>query len=202
MIEFRPTEIPTTRPKVLLYDQWVKFSDKFPGGLNHVKGKYMRVAKQVQVTYPVTRIIKENCYVDIDLSNEDGAERLFPESTENLYEILIGLRPGHWWVMPYFPTDQPVYRLDYPTMTPLVSDAKLRYLGNIRPEDSPADDPVLRLYAMYKLKPVILRMVVDAGIDYAKCSLLFNINRCHMEEGTPPEGSRVKFIEYIDELKF
>ena len=202
MIELRPVEVPTTRPKILLYDQWVRFSDKFPSGLSHVKGKYMKVAKQVQVTYPLTRIIKENCYIDIDLSNEDGAERLFPDNDGNLYEILIGLRPGHWWVIPYFPADQPVYRLDYPTMSPLVSDAKLRYLGNIRPEDSPADDPLLRLYVVYKLKPVVLRMVVDAGVDYEKCSMMFDINRCHMEEGTPPEGSRVKFIEYIDELKF
>ena len=202
MIELRPTEVPTTRPKILLPNHWVKFSDKFPDHLKHVKGKTMRVVKQAQITHALSWIIKENHYKDINLSNADAGEKLYPDAGDNIYEMLIGFKPGNYYVIPYFPAEQPIYRLDYPTMLPLVSDAALKYLGNVKPSDSPVEDPKFKLYLMYELKPIILRLVADDGVDYEKCSFEFTINRCQMEEGTPPDKVPVKVIYYLDELKW
>lgn len=205
MIELRPLDVfvgVSPKVKILLPDWWIKFSNTFPDSLNHVKNKTMRIAKQVQVRYELTWAIKEACYKDVNLSNEDTGEKLYPDNTDNLYEILIGLRPGHYYIIPYFPADQPIYRLDYPTMAPLVSDAALKYLGIIRPEDSPIGNPTFKLYLVYKLKPVLLRLVVDDGVDYEKITLELLINRCLMEEKPLPPNVVPKPIEYLDALKW
>lgn len=209
MIELRPPGVTLetkAQPRILLPDHWVKFSDKFPDALKHVKGKTMRVTKQVQVTFPRSWIIKENCYVDVNLSNEDTGEKLYPEAVDNLYEMLIGLKPGNWYLIPYFPAEQPVYRLDQSDMRPLLSDGKLRYLGNVRPEDSPPENKSFRIYLVYQLTPVILRLVCDGGVDYEKCTLDLLINRCQLLERSDtnpmPDYVTPKRIEYLDELKW
>lgn len=202
MIELRPVEVPTARPKILLVDHWVKFSANFPDYLKHVKNKTFRIARQVQVAYELSYILKEACYKDINLSNEDTGVKLYPDADDNLYEMLIGFKPGNYYIIPYFPADQPIYRLDYATMTPLVSDAALKYLGTIKPADSPAEDPKFKLYLVHELKPVILRLVADDGVDYEKITMEILINRCNMSEETPEEKVPVKKVEYLDALKW
>jgi hypothetical protein len=201
MLEFRPTEVPSTRPRILLTHHWVEFSQRFPDGLDFVKGKKFSIEAQQQVSYPLSFTLKEGCYYDINFSNEDAGEKLYPDNTNNLYEVLIGLKEGNYYLIPYFPADYPVYRLDYPTMAPLVSDSERKHLGNIKPADSPADNPQLRFYFVYKLTPVILRVCVDEGVDYEKCTLELLINRCLMKQGTPPTSVTPKFIEYLDQIK-
>lgn len=204
MIELRPpgvTQEIRAQSRILLPNHWVKF-EGFPDYLSHVKDKTMRVVKQVQVHYELSYILKEACYKDINLSNEDTGVKLFPDIGENLYEVLIGLNPWNGYIIPYFPAEQPIARLDYPTMTPLVSDAALKYLGTIRPEDSPLDNPTFKLYLVYNLKPVILRIVADDSVDYTKATLDILVNRCQMAEGKPPENVTPKSIFYLDVLKW
>lgn len=201
MIELRPVEVPTTRPKVLLPGHWVKFSNNFPSSLN-VGGKTFSIAKQQQVGYPRSLKVKEACYVDLNLSNDDGQEYLYPDIADHLYETLIGFKPGNFMCHVYFPADYPLYRLDYPEMSPLISSATLKYLGAIKPEDSPVDNPIFKLYTVYNLKPIILRMIADDGVDYEKITIEFTINRCLLQAGTPPPGSTVKLIQYLDEIKW
>lgn len=205
MIELRPVDSwvgVTPRPRVLLPSHWVRFSDGFPSPLDHVKGKTMKVVKNVQVRYPLSWTLKESRYYDVNFSNDDGAERLYPESTDGLYEVLVGLKPGHYYTIPYFPADQPLYRLEYATMVPTLTDAKLRYLGAVYPEDTPPGNPTFRMYFVYKLKPVYLRLIVDDGVAHEKATLEILVNRCRLEEGTPPENVVPKFIPYLDELKW
>lgn len=204
MIELRPADFADLawKPRILLPNHWIRFSDKFPDYLNHVKGKTFKIAKQVQVTYELSWILKEACYKDINLSNEDTGVKLFPDSADNLYEVLIGFKPGNYNIIPYFPADQPMYRLDHTSMLPLVSDAALKYLGTIKPTDSPVENPRFKLYLVYELKPVILRIVADDSVDYEKITWEIMINRCLMEQGTPPENVTPKPIEYLDNLKW
>jgi hypothetical protein len=205
MIELRPAGVTTeikSQPRILLPGYWVKFSDKFPDYLSHVKGKAFQIDRQVQVTYELSWIIREACYKDINLSNEDTGQKLFPDVADNLYEMLIGFKPGNYYIIPYFPADQPIYRLDYPTQTPLVSDSALKYLGTIKPADSPVENPTFKLYLVYELKPVILRIVADDACDYTKITWEILINRCHMVEGKVPENVTPKPIEYLDNLKW
>jgi hypothetical protein len=205
MLELRPVETfagVTPRPKVLLPDFWIKVSDSFPDALDHVRGKTMKVLKTNQIVWPVSKIIKEGCYVDLNLSNDNGQELLYPNDPSNMYEVLIALYPGNYYLLPYFPAGQPIWRLDEPTMTPTMNSATLKYLGAIRPSDSPVENPVFKLYLFYKLKPVILRVVADDGVGYEKCRMEFQINRCKIAQDTPPANVTPKFIPYLDELKW
>lgn len=205
MLELRPTETyagVTPRPKVLLQNHWVRISDKFPDGLCHVRGKTMRVDQTVQVTWPVSKIIKEGCYIDLNLSNDSDQELLYPNDSQNMYEVLIGLQPGNYYMIPYFPSSQPIWRLDEPTMVPTMTHSLLKYLGRVRPEESPAANPVFKLYLFYKLKPIILRVIADDGVDYVKCRLEFLVNRCKITEESPPGNVTPKYIPYLDEQKW
>jgi len=206
MIEVRPTEVfagVQPRPKILLVDRWIRFSNGFPSSLNHVRGKTARIAKQQQVPYELSYLLKEGCYKDINLSNEDTGEKLYPNVTTNLYEVLIGFKPGNYLTHLYFPAEYPLYRLDHPDMSPLVSSLTMKYLGAIKPSDSPAENPIFKMYLVYNLSPIILRLVVDEGVDYEKMSLKFTINRCLMDFDAPmPPHIQPKPILYLDEIKW
>jgi hypothetical protein len=205
MIELRPVEtVERIRPlpKIVLTDWWVKFSPNFPSDLSHVGGKTFRVVKEQQVKYQLSYVIKEACYKDINLSNEDAGQKLYPEAADVMYEMLIGFKPGNYLTHVYFPSDYPIYRLDYSDMSPLISSASLKYLGAIFPSDSPVDNPIFKLYLVYRLKPVILRVYADDGVAYEKITLDFTINRCKLALETPPANVVPKPIQYLDEIKW
>jgi hypothetical protein len=203
VIELRPTDVfagVQPKPKILLPDHWVKFSNQFPDSLNHVKGRVARISKQQQVPYKLSYTLKGGCYYDLDLSNETG-EKLYPYETNHLYELLIGFKPGNYMVQVYFPSGYPVYRLDYTTMTVDLNDSELKYLGAIDPEDSPDTNPILKFYLVYKLTPIIFRLIVLEGTDYEKMTLNFLVNRCLMDFSTPmPSNITPKPILYLSEI--
>lgn len=188
------------QPTVLLPGQGVQFSDKFPDTLDHIKGKSFTISKSIQVRHELSWILPTLDYKDIDLSNGDSGEKLYPSYSDELYEMIIGLKPGNYMVEVYFPANQPVYRLSYSTMVPDASNAARKYLGAIKPEDSPPDNPVFKLYAVYKLDPFYLRLIVDDGVDYEKMSLQITINRCKLV--ADPQPVTPKYIPYIEELQW
>jgi len=202
VLEVRPVEIYENvypRPKVLLPGHNVQFSNKFPDSLDFVKGKTFKITSTIQVSYELSWMLPALHYKDINLSNENAGEKLYPEAGDELYEMLLGFKPGNYFTQIYFPTDMPVYKLGYYTMVPLISDAALKYLGAIKPEDSPADDPILKLFTVFKLNPFIFRISVDNGIDYEKMTWKILINKCKLAEFSPPAGATVKYIPYITE---
>ena len=203
MLETRPIEVYENiypRPRVLLPGHNVQFSSQFPDSLSAYGGKTFKITKTVQVRYELSWVLPALHYKDINLSNEDSGEKLYPESSDEFYETLIGFKPGNYFGLIYFPANQPIYQLGYYTMIPTISDAALKYLGAIRPEDTPPDNPILKVYTFYKLDPFIIRMAVDNGIDYDKMTWVITINRCKIEAYTPPQGEPVKYIPYITEL--
>jgi len=204
MLELRPIEVfeqVWPRPKVLLPGHNIQFSNQFPAGLDHVKGKTFRITKTAQVRYELSWILPALHYKDINLSNENAGEKLYPETSDEVYETLIGFKPGNYFTLIFFPADQPIYRLGYYTMTPLISSASLKYLGAIKPEDSPVDNPTLKIYTVYKLNPFIFRGSVDNGVDYEKMTWDICVNKCKLE-GVAAPVEPVKYIPYIDELKW
>jgi len=205
MLELRPIEVfeqVWPRPKVLLPGHNVQFSQGFPSALDFIKGKTVKISKTTQVSYELSSILPALHYLDVNLSNEDSGQKLYPESTDEFYETLVGFKSGNWFALLYFPSNQPVYRLGYNTMTPVISDASLKYIGAIRPEDSPVNNPILKLYTFYKLSPIIARITVDDGIDFDKMTMVISINKCKFEEYTPQKGEPVKYIPYLTELQW
>ena len=204
MLELRPIEVfeqVWPRPKVLLPGHNIQFSNLFPAGLDHVKGKTFRITKTAQVRHELSWILPALHYKDINLSNEEAGQKLYPNASDEVYETLIGFKPGNYFTLIFFPAEQPIYRLGYYTMTPLISSASLKYLGAIKPEDSPVNNPTLKIYTVYKLNPFIFRISIDNGVDYDKMTWEICVNKCKLEAVAAPV-EQVKYIPYIDELKW
>lgn len=202
MLELRPIEVYEQvwpRSKVLLPGHNVEFSSAFPDGLDFVKGKTFKITKTVQVRYELSWILPALHYKDINLSNEDSGQKLYPEAKDEFYETLIGFKPGNYLTLIYFPADLPIYRLGYYTMKPLISSASLKYLGAIKPEDSPVNNPTLKIYTFYRLDPFIFRISVDNGVDYEKMTWEICVNKCKIER-VSAAVEQVKRIPYINEL--
>jgi hypothetical protein len=121
----------------------------------------------------------------------------------------------------YMPSDQWILGLEYTQMYP--SDAnmtspKYKYIGSIKPEDSPYYDPRLKLVTVYNMLPFYLRFLVDTGDD-EKCIAPLIVNHCQLKDVTngitsvnaagqsvttplTPEQKARNIIRYITEISF
>lgn len=207
MLELKPMPEATVSPgvpKLLQEGFYVRFTDQWPLTLPHVKGKCFQVDKTNQVPYDITRIIPGGNYCDVDMSNATGGENIYPENTKTLYESILGFKPGNYLVHFYIPAGEYVHRLEQAGMVPNVASATLRYLGARKPEDSPYDDKRIFIYSVKDLEPLILRLLVDTGVDYCKIVIGLLVNKCYLKEITPTSEqlSRAKVIRYYPELRW
>jgi len=207
MLELKPAPLATVSPgvpKMLQEGYYVRFTDAWPETLGF-KGKSYQIEKTNQVPYDITRIIPTGNYCDIDMSNATGGEGIYPENTKTLYETLIGFKPGNYLVHFYIPAGEYMHRLEQAGMVPTVASATLRYLGARKPEDSPYDDKRIFSYSVKDLEPLILRVLVDAGIDFEKCVLGLTVNKCHLKHIAAPTAEQLrlaKVIQYYSELRW
>jgi len=207
MLELKPQPLATVSPpvpKILQEGFYAHFSDQWPLTLPHVKGKTFQVEKTNQVPYDLSYIIPANDYRDVDLSNSAGGENIYPENTKTLYQILLGFKPGNYMVHFYIPAGEYVHRLEQAGMVPNVASATLRYLGARKPEDSPYEDKRIFIYTVKDLEPVILRVFVDNGVDFEKCTLSLLVNKCYLKEITPTSEQLAKAlkIDYYSSLRW
>ncbi len=207
MLELKPMPEATVSPgvpKLLQEGFFVRFTDQWPLTLPHVKGKFFQVEKTNQVPYDITRIIPGGNYCDVDMSNATGGENIYPENTKTLYETILGFKPGNYLVHFYIPAGEYVHRLEQAGMVPNVTSATLRYLGARKPEDSPYDDKRIFSYSVKDLEPLILRLLVDNGVDFEKMVLGLVVNKCYLKEITPTSEqlARSKCIRYYPELRW
>jgi len=208
MLELRPAPLATVSPgvpKILQEGYFVKFTDKWPDTLSDVKGKLFQIEKTNQVPYDITRTIPGGNYTDIDMSNATGGENIYPENTKTLYETLIGFKPGNYLIHFYIPAGEFVYRLEQSGMVPSVASATLRYLGARKPSDSPYDDKRVFSYSVKDLEPLILRVLVDAGIVHEKCVLGLLVNKCYLKHIATPTAEQLRLatlIQYYSELRW
>ncbi len=208
MLELRPMPEATVTPgvpKLLQEGHFVRFTDKWPDSLSHVKGKFFQIEKVNQVPYDLSYIIPEEDFKDVDISNSDEGEKIYPESAKTLYETVIGFKPGNYMTYLYIPAGEYVNRLEYSNMVPDVSSATRRYLGALKPSDSPYDDKRLFTYSVYRLEPLILRLFVDSGIDWEKVVLGLTVNKCYLMQIAAPTAEQwklAKVIRYYAELRW
>lgn len=178
----------------------IGFSDKWPDALSHVRGKNFKIQKTAQIPYALDWKLPGDYYLDVDISNAtSGKENLYPETEDVMYELLLGFKPFNGFIQFYFPAEVVVSRLDYVDMLPVISDSKKRYIGAIEPKDSPADDPRLKLYLVYKLDPLILRIYINPSEEYEKPIWVMTFNKCKLEKTTEvPKPADI--IPYITEV--
>ena len=207
MLELKPQPLATVSPpisKLLQEGYYVRFTDQWPLTLPHVKGKTFQIEKTNQVPYDITRIIPGGNYTDVDMSNATGGENIYPENTKTLYETILGFKPGNYLVHFYIPAGEYVHRLEQAGMVPNVASATLRYLGARKPGDSPYDDKRIFTYSVKDLEPLILRVLVDAGVLWEKIILGLVVNKCYLKQITPTaeQQARAKVIRYYPELRW
>jgi len=189
------------RPEDLLLAKgsWVVFSDKWQGkSSDWAKGRAFEVSEEpLLVPFSASYILPGNDYRDLDLSNSTGGLKLYPEGTNILYQIAVGFKPGSYITHVFVPKDCYVYKLGDSSMYPLVTDPTNRYLGAFRPEHSPAESPLLFLYAIKDAPALYLRPWVldDAEATWDKVTIEFFINKCRLREiAQPSEEQRRKAL--------
>ena len=208
MIELKPTSMATVSPgvpKLLQEGYYVKFTDAWPAAHSKVKGKLFQIAETNQVPYDVFHTLPTNDYRDVDLSNSAGGENLYPTNVSTLYEVLLGFKPGNYLTQFFIPAGEALSRLAQAGMVPSPTSATLRYLGARKPEDSPYEDKRIFMYFVNDLEPLILRLLVDTGIDFEKCVLGFTVNKCRLSliaTPTPDQVRLAKVIRYYSELRW
>ncbi|GAI70958.1 unnamed protein product, partial [marine sediment metagenome] len=189
MLELKPAPLATVSPpvpKILQEGFYVRFTDVWPDTMQEVKGKLFQIEKTNQVPYDISRIIPEDDYCDIDLSNATGGENIYPTNSKTLYETLIGFKPGNYLVHFYIPAGEYVHRLEQSGMVPDVTSATRKYLGARKPEDSPYDEKRIFFYAVKDLEPLLARVYVDTGIDFEKPIIGLLVNKCHLKHIPSP----------------
>lgn len=208
MIQYLPipeATVGATLPKLLQKGFFAKFTDQWPDTLPHVKGKFFKIARVNEVNQDLSYILPANDYRDVDFSNQTGGVNLYPENTRTLYEVALGFKPGNYQVQLYIPAGEFVSRLEQAGMVPDVTVVARKYLGALKPEDSPYEDKRILLYFVKDLEPTILRTFVDTGCDFEKCVFGITVNKCYLEEMKAPTSeqlSKAKSLSYYSELRW
>ncbi len=208
MLELKPMPEATVTPgvpKLLQEGFYVRFTDVWPDTLSEVKGKLFQIEKTNQVPYDISRIIPEDDFCDLDLSNSSGGENIYPKNSKTLYETLIGFKPGNYLVHFYIPAGEYLHRLEQAGMVPDVTNATRKYLGARKPEDSPYDDKRIFFYSVKDLEPLILRTYVDLGIDFEKVIIGLLVNKCYLKQIPSPTAEQMRLakkIQYYTELRW
>jgi len=184
----------------------VRFSQRWPERVGIKPGATYEITQAQQIFFPIPYIIPEIGtaldYKDIDLSNLEGAERLFPATSLELYDAFLGLKEGNYFIQLHSPQNQFIYTLSYTGMFYDIADTKKRYIGAIYPYQSPADDPRIRLFFVYNQTPFFIRLHVEDE-DYDKAVLVFYVNRCYLKEipvPTPEQKEKALYIPHLDEV--
>ena len=194
-------------PKLLQEGYLVYFTGGWPSTHDAIREKLFRIEACNQVPYPRSYIIPTGDYRDVDFSNGSGTyqESMYPENQNTLYEVLLGFAPGafvsHWEI----PSGKSVHQLEWAQMYPDVTDVDKRYLGARRAEDSPYEDPRIKLYFVKDLAPLIMKLYCLPGVDYEKIMVSITVNKCdmrHIESPTDEQRLKAKVIRYYDELRW
>jgi hypothetical protein len=179
----------TWKTRLHTVGQNLYFTEAWPDAHKWARGKYFRITHTALVTYDKGYILPSDDSKNLDLSNATGALKLYPESEGICYETLIGLRPGNYQIGIYIPgVNDYLLSLGDSSTYPDLSNADRRYLAAITPEDTPATNPLLKLWMIKDMSAWILKLYVLEGVDFEKCVLGFKINKLRLEEIPQPQN--------------
>jgi len=203
-------------PGLLQEGYYVKFSDAWPATLTDVvwtdangqtHGKLFQVGPVNPTPYDLSYKIPGNDFRDVDFSNVVSAinENLYPTNTRTLYETAIGFKKANMLATLYIPAGEYQKRLEQAQMVPNQVSATLRYLGAIKPNDSPYHDKRLYFYSVRNMEPFIMRLMVDNGVDWDKVVVGLVVNKCFLTWISEPKQeqlSKAKLIRYYSEIRW
>jgi hypothetical protein len=167
---------------------YLYFTEAWPDAHKWAKGKYWEIKETALVSYDKGYILPGDDHKNLDLSNATGALKLYPESEGIVYEILVGLKPGNYQIGLYIPgVNDYLLALGDTSAYPDLTDAERRYLAAITPEDTPYDNPLLKLWAIKDMASWILKLYILPGVDFSKAVIGFRIAKHRLEEIPKPD---------------
>lgn len=179
---------------------YLYFSDKWPK--DWLKGKYFKITRSVIVTHARSYDITGDDYKNLDLSNASAGLKLYPESEGYVHEILIGMKKGNYLTQIEIPSSKYLATLPESTMIPSTTDDILRYLNAKFPEDSPWDNPNIKIWVVKDAAAFVFRLLTLEGIDYERCSLKFIVAKHRIEKLSipPPVATQIPWHTELAEL--
>lgn len=164
------------------------FTEAWPDAHKWAKNKYWEIKETALVSYDKGYILPGDDSKNLDLSNATAGLKLYPESESVIYEVLIGLKPGNLQLGIYIPgVNDYLLALGDTSMYPDLTDTERKYLAAITPDDTPYDNPLLKLWFIKDMASFILKLYVLSGIDYEKCVLGFRIAKHRLKEIPKPD---------------
>lgn len=164
------------------------FTEAWPDAQKWAKNKYWEIKETVIVFYPVGYRLPGDDQKNLDLSNATAGLKLYTESDGIAYEILVGLKPGNYQIGVYIPgVNDYLLALGDSSMYPDLTDTEKRHLATISPDDSPFDNPLLKLWAVNNMAAWILKVDMLPGVDYDTAILGFKIAKHRLEEIPKPD---------------
>ena len=204
-------ELLAESPSLLQEGYIVRFSEGWEDTTNKAN-RWFQVFQALSFRYDAPRIIAsgdtQDLAFDLLTGNSLGNVNLglIPESSETVYELLIGLSGSdNLLIYPRYANSY-YLELEASGITPDVTDARRRYLGFYSPSDSPKEAPRLREHTVNKMQAPVLRVYNDSNIAQ-KLDLHFIVNRCHIMEITPGNFSeairqRARMIRHYKTAKW
>lgn len=192
------------------------FTKRWNGNNAWVSDKYFEIVRTMLIDYRFTYTIPGNDYVAVDLSNATSGLNLYPETTGQLNEILIGFKPGNYTTQIDIPSGKALASLSVSSMIPSPTDATFKYLNSKPPESSPESNPSLKFWAIKDMEAIVLKLINlgAASTDYEKMTFVVKVAR-HVLEEIPAEFDQVSqckippfeerqytTIPHMDELRF
>lgn len=192
----------TKTPDLLLPRQYVKFvGEDFTDEVK--EGEMFKITRTQQITFDYSVILPPGDFTTLDLSSEGTTSLgLYPTNPKTLYEILVGLKGGKDMLLYIqIPAGKYFARLEKAELYPNPAVPQLRYISPITVEDTPYNEPKLRIHTIKDIEPIVFQIYND-GPDYEKLVFHFLINRCFMERLTPEEITKVEKYREIQHYEY
>lgn len=176
------------------------FTEAWPDVHKWARGKYFQIKETATLFYPLGYRLPGDDQKNLDLSNATAGLKLYPESDGVAYEILVGLKPGNYQIGVYIPgVNDYLLALGDSSMYPDLADAEKRHLATITPQDSPFDNPLLKLWAINDMTAWKLKVDMLPGVDFDTAILKFIVAKHRLAEIPKPDVFTT--IKYFTEIK-
>lgn len=191
----------------------IYFTKAWPGTNKWTSGRFFEIKRTSIGDYVKSYVLPESDYKELDLSNASAGLKFYPETDNQVHEILIGMKLGNYVLQIDVPNGSPLWKLPESTMIPSKTDSALKYLGAKNPEDSPPTNPTIKFWAIKDMPAIVLRPVLLSGGSFDKVTLTFKVAKHILKdfgEGTidqngniiPPFSGAYDIIPYVEELRW
>lgn len=183
----------------------IHFSKAWPGTNKWARDSYFEIEKTAYVDYRKSYTLPGSDYKELDLSNATSGLNLYPETDEQVHEILVGFKPGNYIVQIDVPNGSPLGKLPEASMIPSKTDSDLKYLNAKNPEDSPPESPTLKFWAIKDMPAIILRPITLSGQDFERVTITFKVAK-HLLKQIPANvdasGNKIPPVPVYDRIFF